>query len=278
MHEAMAWQRAEGLRGDFSDVDADWTVRQGWSSYTRGHHDLWRQLCDRQFELVKDYAASEFLSALEIFDLGAEIPRFEAASEILRNRTGWEIVGVPGLLPAENFFRHLAARRFPVTTWMRNREEFDYIVEPDLFHDFFGHVPLLVHQPYADFMELYGRRGLEAVELDGLEMLSRLYWYTIEFGLLRGEGGLRVYGAGILSSPGETRFAIDDPRPHRVDFDILRCLRTDYKIDEYQKTYFVIDSYSQIFEELETVNLAAVYNAWNDRPGLDPAHITPLFG
>lgn len=276
MSEAVDWQRAEGLRGDYAHVAGDWTIPQDWDSYSDADHDLWRRLYARQMELVPDYADAAYLAALDYFDFDNRIPRFDATNAVLANRTGWQIVGVPGLLPNEIFFDHLAARRFPVTVWMREGHEFDYIVEPDLFHDFFGHVPLLTLPAYADFLELYGRRGREAVALDGMGMLARLYWYTVEFGLMRGPRGLRAFGAGILSSPGETRYAIDDPRPNRVDFDLSRCLRTDYKIDEFQKTYFVLDSFEQLFGALENADLAPVYDSWRHRPGLDPSQVLPL--
>lgn len=276
MSEAVDWQRAQRLRGDFRNVAGDWTIPQDWDSYSDANHDLWWRLYARQMELVPDYADAAYLTALDFFDFDRRIPRFDATNAVLRDRTGWQIVGVPGLLPNEIFFDHLAARRFPVTVWMREPEEFDYIVEPDLFHDFFGHVPLLAHPAFADFMELYGRRGREAVALDGMTMLARLYWYTVEFGLMRTTSGPRAFGAGILSSPGETRYAIDDPHPNRVDFDLPRCLRTDYKIDEFQKTYFVLDSYEQLFEALENADLALVYDAWRHRPGLDPSRVLPL--
>ncbi len=277
MSEAVDWQRAEGLRGDFRHVAGDWTIPQNWESYGAADHDMWRRLLARQMELVPGYADPAFLAGLEEFDFNDKIPRFEAASAVLANRTGWRVVGVPGLLPNEVFFDHLAARRFPVTVWIREAHEFDYIVQPDLFHDFFGHVPLLIDPAFADFMALYGRRGQEAVALGGMHMLSRLYWYTVEFGLMHTGRGPRAFGAGILSSPGETRFAIDDPRPHRVGFDLPRCLRTDYRIDAFQKTYFVLDSYKQLFEALENADLALIYDAWKHKPGLDPSQILPLF-
>ncbi len=269
--EAADWKSAQGLRGDYRDMDADWTVPQVWDGYGEADHEMWRRLCARQTGLVNRYAAPEYLETLATLDFGDEIPRFEDINALLRARTGWEIVGVPGFLPDSVFFHHLAERRFPVTVWIRTPEEFDYIVEPDIFHDLFGHVPLLADPVFAGFMQLYGTRALDAKPLGGTAMLGRLYWYGVEFGLIRGAGGLKAYGAGLLSSPGELVHAIEDPAPHRVPFDIARCLRTGFRIDEYQKTYFVIESYDQLFESFETADLAACFRDWKDEEPLDPA-------
>ena len=183
--------------------------------------------------------------------LGAShhIPRFEDINERLHKATGWEIVGVPGLIPEVPFFTLLANRKFPVTDWIRAPEEFDYIVEPDIFHDLFGHVPLLFNPVFADHMQEYGKGGLKAHGLGACELLSRLYWYTIEFGLIRQGDGLRAYGAGILSSPGELRHAVESVQPQRLPLDIERVMRTRYKIDSFQQTYFVIDSFQELFDK-----------------------------
>jgi len=158
------------------------------------------------------------------------------------------LVAVPGLLPDLTFFEHLANRRFPVTVWIRTPEEFDYIVEPDIFHDFFGHVPLLFQPVFADFLQAYGRGGLKAHALGAIEMLARLYWYTVEFGLIETPAGLRTYGAGILSSGGEVPYSVDSPNPNRIGFDLLRIMRTRYKIDTFQETYFVIRNFGELFD------------------------------
>jgi phenylalanine-4-hydroxylase len=181
--------------------------------------------------------------------LGApdRIPRFDAISERLIKATGWQVVSVPGLIPEEAFFALLAARKFPVTDWLRKPEEFDYIVEPDVFHDLFGHVPLLFNPVFADHMQEYGKGGLKAHGLGACEQLSRLYWYTIEFGLIQQKDGLRAYGAGILSSSGELQHSVRSAEPQRLPLDIERVMRTRYKIDSYQATYFVIDSFEQLF-------------------------------
>ncbi len=273
--EAADWKSAQGLRGNYRDMGPDWTVPQVTGSYSAAEHEIWRKLCARQSRLVRRHATPEFLATLGALDFGDGIPRFDDINRLLKRRSGWEIVGVPGFLPDPIFFDHLAGRRFPVTVWIRTQEEFDYIVEPDIFHDLFGHVPLLADPVFADFMQLYGTRAREAQPLGGAAMLSRLYWYTVEFGLIRGAGGLKGYGAGLLSSPGEIVHALEDPRPHRVPFDLVRCLRTGFRIDAYQKTYFVIESYSQLFESLGNAGLAACFRDWKDDAPLDPATALP---
>jgi phenylalanine-4-hydroxylase len=237
------------LRGDYSGVGAGYAVDQRWGAYTTDEHALWRRLYERQMRLVPGYACEAYLAGLARLEAGDAIPRFDAASEKLRRATNWEIVGVPGLIPDLVFFEHLANRRFPVTTWLRTPAEFDYIVEPDVFHDFFGHVPLLLDPVYADYMEAYGKGGLKAARLDSLKYLARLYWYTVEFGLIATPAGLRIYGAGILSSGGEVVHSIESPRPRRVQFALERLLRTGYHIDRYQDTYFVIESFPQLIAD-----------------------------
>ncbi len=238
-----------GLRGDYGAAREDFTVEQDWSAYSQEQHELWRRLYQRQMKLLPGYAFETHLECLARFEAGGEIPHFERVNEKLRKATGWTIVAVPGLIPDVPFFTHLANRRFPVTWWLRMPEEFDYIVEPDVFHDFFGHVPLLFEPPYADHLEEYGKGGLKAARLDAVKMLARLYWYTIEFGLIKTDRGLRIYGAGILSSGGEVVHSIESPKPQRVMFNLERMLRTDYRIDRYQDTYFVIESFEKLIED-----------------------------
>lgn len=241
-----------GLRGDYAQVDADWTVAQDWAAYGEADHAIWRTLYDRQIRIVRDYAAPEFLDGLARLGAADGIPRFEEASERLRRLTGWTLVAVPGLIPDAPFFAHLAARRFPVTVWIRRPDELDYLVEPDVFHDFFGHVPLLSDPVFADYLRSYGETGAEVLASGGrLEPLSRLYWYMVEFGLIRRGGDLRAYGAGMLSSAGETVFSVEDPRPLRVAFDRDRVMRTGYRIDDFQQTYFVLDDFAQLFRATE---------------------------
>ena len=241
--------KAAELRGDYSQVGPDFAVEQDWSSYTADEHALYRRLFERQSKLVPRYACAEWIDAVGALDAAREIPRFDHVSAKLAAKTGWRIVAVPGLIPDDAFFTHLANRRFPVTVWLRRPDEFDYIVEPDVFHDFFGHVPLLFDGVYADHLHEYGKGGLKAMRLDAVKMLARLYWFTIEFGLMRTPHGVRAYGAGMLSSGGELAYCIDDPRPLRLPFDLERAMRTGYQIDRYQEKYFVIDSFEQLMRE-----------------------------
>ncbi|HMA06637.1 MAG TPA: phenylalanine 4-monooxygenase [Ramlibacter sp.] len=236
-------------RGDYSRAGADYTCNQNYQGYTAADHDTYRRLYERQAALVPGRACDEFLGALPSLGAKDRIPSFEAINERLYRATRWEIVAVPGLIPELPFFTLLANRRFPVTDWIRTPQEFDYIVEPDVFHDLFGHVPLLFNPIFADHVQQYGQGGLKAQGLGACELLSRLYWYTIEFGLIRHHGGLRAYGAGILSSPGELRYAVESPEPQRLPLDIERVMRTRYKIDSFQQTYFVIDSIQELFDK-----------------------------
>ncbi|MQR00259.1 phenylalanine 4-monooxygenase [Glaciimonas soli] len=237
------------LRGDYSKIDAQYVVAQDWDAYTPEQHALWRRLYQRQAKLIPGRACDVYIESLERLDIGDGIPNFEQTTEKLLQATGWQLVAVPGLVPDQVFFEHLANRRFPVTVWLRDPEEFDYIVEPDVFHDFFGHVPLLFNPIFADHMQEYGKGGLKALGLDGLGMLARLYWYTVEFGLIESPEGLRVYGAGILSSGGEIEYCLSNPAPRRIPFDVERVMRTLYKIDSYQETYFVIRDFKQLFDD-----------------------------
>ncbi len=237
------------LRGDYSHAAPDFSVGQNWEAYADEEHALYRRLFERQSRLVPRYACPEWIDAIGRLDASREIPRLSDTSRQLRKATGWEIVPVPGLIPDEAFFTHLANRRFPVTVWLRKPEEFDYIVEPDVFHDFFGHVPLLFDRVYADHLHEYGKGGLKAMRLDAVKFLARLYWFTIEFGLVKTKDGIRAYGAGLMSSGGELAYCIDDPKPRRLPFDLERIMRTEYLIDRYQDTYFVIDSFEHLMRE-----------------------------
>lgn len=237
------------LRGDYSKAGPGYVVEQDWHAYRPGEHALYRRLFERQAKLAPRYACPEWIEAIARLDAAHEIPRFADVSRELRRATGWEIVAVPGLIPDEAFFSHLASRRFPVTVWLRRPEEFDYIVEPDLFHDFFGHVPLLFDAIYADHLHEYGKGGLKAMRLEAVKLLARLYWYTIEFGLIRTPAGVRAYGAGLLSSGGELAYCVDDPAPQRLPFDLESIMRSDYPIDRFQERYFVIESFSQLMRE-----------------------------
>ena len=244
----MTGETGHKLRGDYSRMRPDYTVDQEWDTYSADQHELWRRLYRRQMALVPQYANDEFTDTLATLNFGEGIPRFDAINRMLGPATNWQLVAVPGLVPDLTFFDHLANRRFPVTVWLRDPEEFDYIVEPDVFHDFFGHVPMLFNPVFADYMQAYGRGGIKAHALGAIEMLARLYWYTVEFGLIETPRGLRTYGAGILSSGGEISYCIESPEPNRIGFDLLRIMRTRYKIDTFQETYFVIRDFEQLFE------------------------------
>ena len=237
-------------RGDYSRgglVRADYTCTQNHAAYTALEHDTYRRLFERQSTLLPGLACDEFMAALPLLGASSPIPQFDDLNDRLIKATGWEVVAVPGLIPEVAFFTLLARRQFPVTDWIRTPAEFDYIVEPDIFHDLFGHVPLLFNPVFADHMQAYGAGGLKAHQLGACEQLSRLYWYTIEFGLMRQKNGLRAYGAGILSSSGELVHAVKSSQPQRIALNLLRAMRTRYKIDSYQQTYFVIDSFQQLF-------------------------------
>ncbi|SFF52924.1 Phenylalanine 4-hydroxylase [Fontimonas thermophila] len=262
------------LRGDYSRARADFTVEQSWHVYTEADHALWRRLYARQSQLVTRYACREFADGLAHTDCADAIPDLAQVSARLERASGWRLVAVPGFIPDDQFFRHLAARRFPVTVWLRKPEEFDYLVEPDIFHDFFGHVPMLFDRRFGDFMQRYGEQGLKAMASGALAMAARLYWYTVEFGLIEAEDGLRAYGAGILSSGGETPYAVESQKPLRVRFAMPRCMRTRYMIDAFQQTYFVIRSFDELTQAL-TDDLAPLIEQLRGEPELAPDRLYP---
>jgi phenylalanine-4-hydroxylase len=227
----------------------DWTIDQGWDAYTQAEHDVWITLYERQAKLLPGRACDQFLKGLEALDLHrAGIPDFGRINEELKRLTGWTVVAVPGLVPDEVFFDHLANRRFPAGQFIRRPDELDYLEEPDIFHDVYGHVPMLTDPTFADYMQAYGEGGLRAMGLGQLHNLARLYWYTVEFGLLNTPQGLRIYGAGIVSSRAESIFALDDPSPNRLGFDLERTMRTPYRIDDFQQAYFVIPSLQALLD------------------------------
>ena len=247
------YKPAEGMQTDKGYVPVYTTavVEQPWDGYSADDHATWSTLYRRQRELLVGRACDEFLQAQDTMGMDARaIPRFDQLNEVLGATTGWTLVGVEGLLPELDFFDHLAHRRFPVTWWIRRPDQIDYIAEPDLFHDLFGHVPLLMDPMFADYMQAYGAGGVKAHAIgpEALQNLTRLYWYTVEFGLIRQADGLRIYGAGIVSSKGESLHALGSPAPNRIGFDLERIMRTRYRIDSYQKTYFVIDSFEQLMD------------------------------
>jgi len=251
-------------RGDYARARADYTCEQDYAQYSAADHDTYRRLYARQVQQLPGLACDEFIAAVRQLGEPDRIPYFDAISERLIKTTGWQVVSVPGLIPEEAFFALLAERKFPVTAWLRKPEEFEYIVEPDVFHDLFGHVPLLFNPVFADYMQAYGAGGLKASRLDACELLARLYWYTVEFGLIVTPAGLRAYGAGILSSAGELRHSVTSPDPQRIAFALKRLMRTRYKIDSYQASYFVIDSFDQLFQATAP-DFTPIYRAVRDR-------------
>jgi len=231
------------------ELRPDFTIEQPVHRYTSTDHAIWRKLYERQASMLRGRVSNEFLQGLATLGMEKDrVPDFNQLNESLMRATGWQVVAVPGLVPDEVFFEHLANRRFPASWWMRKPEQLDYLQEPDCFHDVFGHVPLLINPVFADYMEAYGKGGLKAAGLGALDMLARLYWYTVEFGLIRTPEGLRIYGAGIVSSQGESIYSLDSASPNRIGFDVRRIMRTRYRIDTFQKTYFVIDSFEQLFD------------------------------
>jgi phenylalanine-4-hydroxylase len=254
----------------------DWTIPQGFEHYTEADHRTWLTLYDRQAKLLPGRACDEFLRGLDALDLHDRgIPEFRRLNEKLSALTGWTIVAVPGLVPDDIFFQHLANRRFPAGHFIRNEDELDYLEEPDVFHDVFGHVPMLTDPTFADYMQAYGRGGLRAVGLDALHRLARLYWYTVEFGLLDTRTGLRIYGAGIVSSKTETVFALESPSPHRLAFNLERVMRTPYRIDDFQQIYFVIPSLRELLEITTTTDFAPIYASLAEQPDLEIRAIEP---
>ena len=237
-HESAKHGLAAGHRPD----RPDWTIDQGWSDYTAEEHAVWKTLYERQSRLLPGRACDEFIRGMQDLPIGPDqIPDFEQLSEVLAKRTGWQVVAVPGLVPDDVFFEHLANRRFPSGQFIRKPHELDYLEEPDVFHDVFGHVPLLMNPVMAEFIQAYGKGGLRANQRGVLDKLARVYWYTVEFGLVRQPEGLRIYGAGIVSSSAETVFSVEDSSPNRIGFELERVMRTLYRIDDFQETYFVLD-------------------------------------
>jgi len=254
---------------------ADWTIDQNWESYGPAEHAIWRMLYERQAKLLPGRACDEYLAGMKALPIGAkQIPDFRRLSDILMRRTGWQVVAVPGLVPPEVFFDHLANRRFPAGQFIRRPDQLDYIEEPDVFHDVFGHVPMLMHSVLADYLQAYGKGGLRAQRLGALEQLSRVYWFTVEFGLVAQDDGLRIYGAGIVSSFAETQFALEDKSPNRLKFRLSRVMRTRYRIDDFQESYFVLDSLGDLLH-LAELDFAPLYQAAKDLPEIEPGEVLP---
>jgi len=248
---------------------ADWTVPQRWRGYSAAEHAVWDTLFARQTAMLQGRAHPAFLAGLDVLHLSKPgIPDFDELSERLYKLTGWTVVAVPGLVPDAVFYEHLANRRFVAGSFIRGADELDYLEAPDVFHDVFGHVPLLSQPVFADYMQAYGQGGLRSMRFNAIQRLARLYWYTVEFGLIREAGDLKLYGAGIVSSHGESRFALDDPSPNRIGFDLARVMRTPYRIDDYQQGYFVIDSFEQLLRATLDTDFAPLYAGLEGQPDL----------
>lgn len=254
-------------------ANADWTIDQDWTTYTAEEHATWKTLFERQTRLLPGRACDEFVAGMRALPIGADqIPDFRRLSDVLARHTGWQVVAVPGLVPDDVFFNHLAHRRFPAGQFIRRPHELDYLAEPDVFHDVFGHVPLLMNPVIADYMQAYGEGGLRAQSLGKLPQLARVYWYTIEFGLVQQPEGLRIYGAGIASSASETVFALDNASPNRIRFDLHRVMRTRYRIDDFQESYFVLGSLDELLD-LARIDFMPVYHRIEGEPEFEPGAV-----
>lgn len=252
---------------------ADWTIDQGWASYSAAEHATWKTLFERQTQLLPGRACDEFVAGMKRLSISADaIPDFRRLSEVLQAHTGWQVVAVPGLVPDDVFFEHLAHRRFPAGNFIRRPDQLDYLQEPDVFHDVFGHVPMLLNPVIADFIQAYGKGGLRAQRLGQLDKLARVYWYTVEFGLLMQDGAPRIYGAGIASSATESVFALEDASPNRIAFDLERVLQTRYRIDDFQESYFVIDSLDELLE-LAQVDFEPLYQRLQGQAEHEPGDV-----
>ena len=253
----------------------DWTIPQRWADYTAAEHAVWKTLFELQTRLLVGRACDEFVAGMRALPIEADrIPDFERLSDVLMRRTGWQVVAVPGLVPDEVFFDHLAHRRFPAGQFIRGADQLDYLEEPDVFHDVFGHAPMLLNPVIADFIQAYGAGGLRAQRLGTLPLLARVYWYTVEFGLVRQADGVRLYGSGIASSRTESVFALDDASPHRIAFDLERVMRTRYRIDDFQECYFVLDALDDLLA-LAHIDFAPLYERVGGQPGLEPGQLLP---
>lgn len=252
----------------------DWTIPQNWAAYSEEEHATWDRLFARQARLLPGRASKAYLKGLDALRLSnGGIPNFEELSERLMKLTGWQVVAVPGLVPDDVFFDHMANRRFVAGNFIRRPDQLEYIQEPDVFHDVFGHVPMLADPVFADYLEAYGRGGNRALELGALKNLGRLYWYTVEFGLIEEDGDLRIYGAGIVSSSAESIFALKSSSPNRIAFDLKRVMRTEYRIDDFQQNYFVIPDYETLLRATVETDFAPLYREITTQPDIPVAQL-----
>jgi phenylalanine-4-hydroxylase len=231
-----------------STYESKFPDESGRIHYTAAEDEVWRDLMARQARVLPGRACNSYLKGLEILDFPKDrVPQLLEVDRRLNEVTGFGVAAVPALIAPEKFFALLADRKFPAATFIRRREDFDYLQEPDVFHEIYGHCPLLTHQTYADFLQRYGQKALAAGPRY-FWMMQRLFWFTVEFGLIRNSEGLRIYGAGIASSAGESPYALESDVPERREFDPVTIFRTPYRIDIYQTVYYVIDEIEQLFD------------------------------
>src|SRR3569623_144178 len=254
----------------------DWTIPQDWAHYTAEEHGVWDTLFARQAKLLPGRASEAYLRGRDVLKLSKPgIPDFEELSERLMKLTGWQVVAVPGLVPDDVFFDHMANRRFVAGNFIRRPDQLDYLQEPDVFHDVFGHVPMLADPVFADYLEAYGKGGQRAMQMDALKYLGRLYWYTVAFGLIAEPEGLRIYGSGSVSSYSESQFALEDASPNRIGFDLARVMRTEYRIDDFQQNYFVITSFDELLRVTVETDFAPLYEQLKAQDDIRTAAILP---
>jgi phenylalanine-4-hydroxylase len=252
-------------------VAADWTMPQNWRAFTAEQHETWRALFDRQSAALDGYACRSFLGGLDILrKLTPGVPDFAELNALLKPVSGWEVVAVPGWIPNKPFFEHLANRRFPAANFLRPPEQIAYSEEPDMFHDIFGHVPMLTDPAFSDFLVAYGQAGLRAEKLGASDFLGRLWLYTVEFGLVVEDGELRAFGGGLMSSLAETVSALTAPEPRRIWLDIERVMRTGYHFDRLQQTYFVVAGFEELLRATEETDFASIYRKIAGEPALEP--------
>ena len=258
------------------DMRPDYTFDFDPAQYSAEDHALWHELCDRQKPLLKGRACNEYLRAIEDLNIVTSdgIPDMRRVSDILEKTTGWKLVAVPGLVPGGVFLEHLSKRQFATTWWLRDRAQKDYLKEPDIFHDLFGHVPLLINPVFADYLHQFGLGAVKAKGLKAIKLITRLYWFTVEFGLINTPEGLRIYGSGIVSSAKESVYALDSKAQNRLGFDLTRMMRTNYRYDDLQRTYFVIDSFEQLFEETKP-DFTDIYTHVKSLPELGEFELLP---
>ncbi len=250
--------------------DHPMVTHQVWEDFTEIDHTTWKLLFERQAEILQNRACDEIIQGMETLNIcNDKIPKMEELNAILKKETDFSIVAVKGFIPEYLFFKFLSERKFPSTCFIRKYHQLDYLEEPDIFHDVFGHVPLLVNPIFADFMEEFGRKGLQSIESGLLSYAAALYWFTVEFGLISTKEGIRIYGAGITSSKGESIYCLESDIPARIKYNTLRVMKTNYHIDSFQKSYFVIESYDELFKAIRTLDWQEVRETLESFPQID---------